>query len=389
MYLAQYPYEEPRGREPEKKPKIRKKKKFKWAPADIIQTTGLSAIPKCVPHGLTIEQQEALFVRIRIEEITRKITSNELDIDYAAERSPSPEPVYDAQGKKVNTREQRAKEKLGQERQNLIEIGMMMNPDFKPPADYSQGQFKKSKKIYVPVDKFPDYNFIGLIIGPRGNTQKRMEKETGAKISIRGRGSVKDGKVKGKQPGDDEPLHVFITADTDSQLEKAGKLIREILTPVDENLNRLKHAQLRELAEMNGTLRDRSWLDPAERSFEMSNVKCAICLETSHPTSDCPLRGKGMPVGGITNTNSSELELEYDKFLAEIGEAPALPPAPPVEDIYAEFKASIGDAPAPWQTQGNSAPWSQQSAPWAQQGSAPWQQSNWQGMYNAPWQQPQ
>lgn len=171
--------------------------------------------------------------------------------------------------------------------------------------------------------------------------------------------------MKGKQPGDDEPLHVFITADTDSQLEKAGKLIREILTPVDENLNRLKHAQLRELAEMNGfnlgfrsnfsgTLRDRSWLDPAERSFEMSNVKCAICLETSHPTSDCPLRGKGntriqfpylyvgMPVGGITNTNTSELELEYDKFLAEIGEAPALPPAPPVEDIYAEFKASIG-----------------------------------------------
>lgn len=39
-----------------------------------------------MPHGLTVEQQEALFVRVRIEEITRKITSNELDIDYAAER---------------------------------------------------------------------------------------------------------------------------------------------------------------------------------------------------------------------------------------------------------------------------------------------------------------
>lgn len=68
--------------------------------------------------------------------------------------------MYDAQGKKVNTREARAKEKLGQERQNLIEIGMMMNPDFKPPADYSQGQFKKSKKIYVPVDKFPGTIFL-------------------------------------------------------------------------------------------------------------------------------------------------------------------------------------------------------------------------------------
>lgn len=39
--------------------------------------------------------------------------------------------------------------------------------------------------------EYPDYNFIGLIIGPRGMTQKQMERDTGAKIAIRGRGSVK------------------------------------------------------------------------------------------------------------------------------------------------------------------------------------------------------
>ena len=33
----------------------------------------------------------------------------------------------------------------------------------------------------------------GLVIGPRGNTQKKMEGETGCKISIRGKGSLKDG----------------------------------------------------------------------------------------------------------------------------------------------------------------------------------------------------
>lgn len=33
------------------------------------------------------------------------------------------------------------------------------------------------------------YNFIGLIIGPRGNTQKRMQTETNTKIAIRGRGA--------------------------------------------------------------------------------------------------------------------------------------------------------------------------------------------------------
>ena len=36
---------------------------------------------------------------------------------------------------------------------------------------------KKYRKIYIPQKEFPSYNFIGLIIGPRGNTQKRMQKE--------------------------------------------------------------------------------------------------------------------------------------------------------------------------------------------------------------------
>lgn len=61
------------------------------------------------------------------------------------------------------------------------------------------------------------YNFIGLIIGPRGNTQKRMEKETRCKIAIRGKGAVKEGRASKGGPGGQaadpyahEDLHVFI-----------------------------------------------------------------------------------------------------------------------------------------------------------------------------------
>jgi hypothetical protein len=35
---------------------------------------------------------------------------------------------------------------------------------------------------------------MGLLIGPRGNTMKKIERETGAKIMIRGKGTVKEGK---------------------------------------------------------------------------------------------------------------------------------------------------------------------------------------------------
>ena len=46
---------------------------------------------------------------------------------------------------------------------------------------------------------FLGYNFNGLVIGPRGNTHKRMEKETGAKIVIRDKGSVKEGRFQQKR----------------------------------------------------------------------------------------------------------------------------------------------------------------------------------------------
>ena len=71
-------------------------------------------------------------------------------------------------------------------------------PDFKPPADYKPP--KIHAKIWIPVDKFPDYGFMGLIIGPRGATHKKMERETNTKIAIRGKGTVKDNKMGRPQP---------------------------------------------------------------------------------------------------------------------------------------------------------------------------------------------
>jgi len=41
-------------------------------------------------------------------------------------------------------------------------------------------------KVYIPVEEHPDYNFMGAIIGPRGMNQKRLEQETGCRISVRG-----------------------------------------------------------------------------------------------------------------------------------------------------------------------------------------------------------
>jgi len=372
----------------------KKRKRNRWGPPDLIPPTGVGALPKYIPGGLSTEQIEALSVRVRIEEITRKINFNDLDLD-PNERSPSPEPIYDTQGKRLNTRDQRAKDKLAAERQKMVEMAMAMSPAFKPPADYIPFSTKKTKKIFIPIQKYPEYNFIGLIIGPRGNTQKKMEKETGCKIVIRGKGSVKEGnrgRKDGKpNPGEDDELHVLITADTEGQLEKAGRMIQDLLVPKEEGNNEHKRMQLEELARINGTLREISlWSVNTERSFDRKEVKCGICGEQSHPSSDCPLRGKGMGY-----TGAPKLESEFDKFLSEIGEAPeGKGPA----DAYDDFMAAIGtggsSSAPPWAAQQSSASYGPTSftpyyppATTAALDSAPSGPPSWaaQGGYTQPW----
>lgn len=38
------------------------------------------------------------------------------------------------------------------------------------------------------------FNFVGRILGPRGMTAKQLEQETGCKIMVRGKGSMRDKK---------------------------------------------------------------------------------------------------------------------------------------------------------------------------------------------------
>lgn len=39
---------------------------------------------------------------------------------------------------------------------------------------------------------FLQFNFVGRILGPRGNSLKRVEASTGCRVFIRGKGSIKD-----------------------------------------------------------------------------------------------------------------------------------------------------------------------------------------------------
>ena len=183
-----------------------------------------------------------------------------------------------------------------------------------------------------------------------------METESLAKIAIRGKGSVKEGKGRSDAAhtsNQEEDLHCLIMADTEEKVNKAKKLIHNVIETVShrhtvskcllandyeaasipEGQNELKRNQLRELAALNGTLRDdenqacqnckynhlrlckvhtegssggqighRKYDCPEQRNFT-ANIICRVCGNAGHMARDCPDRQRGAdwrngPAGG-------------------------------------------------------------------------------------------
>lgn len=84
-------------------------------------------------------------------------------------------------------------EEISKVRSSLFQInGMAKEPLVLP--DGIGPPVSRSEKVYVPVKEHPDYNFVGRILGPRGMTAKQLEQETGCKIMVRGKGSMRDKK---------------------------------------------------------------------------------------------------------------------------------------------------------------------------------------------------
>lgn len=48
------------------------------------------------------------------------------------------------------------------------------------------------KYCTTKIQLFPQVNFVGKLLGPQGSTIKRLQEDTGAKISVLGKGSMRD-----------------------------------------------------------------------------------------------------------------------------------------------------------------------------------------------------
>lgn len=106
----------------------------------------------CLPYHLTGEappgDPKLRNMHDRLNEFNRKLANNDFDIPPEGQRSPSPPPIYDANGVRLNTREIRCRDKVMDRRNRLVEDILKEDPNFKPPADYRPRRFHK--KIVIP-----------------------------------------------------------------------------------------------------------------------------------------------------------------------------------------------------------------------------------------------
>ncbi|XP_029818912.1 KH domain-containing, RNA-binding, signal transduction-associated protein 1 [Manacus vitellinus] len=128
---------------------------------------------------------------------------------------------------------------------------------------FSHKNMKLKERVLIPVKQYPKFNFVGKILGPQGNTIKRLQEETGAKISVLGRGSMRDkAREEELRKGGDPKyahlnmdLHVFIEVfgppcEAYALMAHAMEEVKKFLVP--DMMDDICQEQFLELSYLNG-----------------------------------------------------------------------------------------------------------------------------------------
>lgn len=180
-----------------------------------------------------------------------------------------------------------------------------------------------SETLLVPVKKYPKYNFVGRILGPRGMTVKQLEKETGCKIFVRGRASslaanpICKSKARpacnnfnpmppkpslsniSKCALTEDPLHVYIEcydspALAEQKMTHAVGIIQDLLSPPADGKDELKRQQLVDISLINGTYRATSASSKHVRYLHRGRPSFDLTSHPSLESQSCVMEHDGM-----------------------------------------------------------------------------------------------
>lgn len=131
---------------------------------------------------------------------------------------------------------------------------------------YREKPLRISQRVLVPIREHPKFNFVGKLLGPKGNSLRRLQEETLCKMTVLGRNSMRDRAKEEELRSSKDPkyahlnsdLHVEIStiappAEAYARIAYAMAELRKYLIPDSNDI--IRQEQLRELMDST-TLND-------------------------------------------------------------------------------------------------------------------------------------
>merc|ERR1711936_1514334 len=266
--------------------------------AEHLDTGELMEYLECGPEGIPSNQQ---LVRMGDNNNTQSIA------DYLAQLLKDKKQLAAFPNVFIHM-ERLLDDEISKVRANLFQInGYVKEPLILP--DGVGPPIIHTEKVYVPVKEHPEFNFVGRILGPRGLTAKQLEQETGCKVMVRGKGSMRDKKKEEQNRGKpnwehlNDELHVLITVEDSEnraklKLERAVEEVKKLLT-VSDGEDELKKRQLMELAIINGTYRDSSSKNSSPGLESQCTQQQRLQLQASQSALQSALQQQALRQGGL------------------------------------------------------------------------------------------
>ncbi|XP_002074901.3 KH domain-containing, RNA-binding, signal transduction-associated protein 2 [Drosophila willistoni] len=144
--------------------------------------------------------------------------------------------------------------------------GKIPSRDQKYADIYREKPLRISQRVLVPIREHPKFNFVGKLLGPKGNSLRRLQEETLCKMTVLGRNSMRDRIKEEELRSSKDPkyahlnsdLHVEIStiappAEAYARIAYAMAELRKYLIPDSNDI--IRQEQLRELMD-NTSLND-------------------------------------------------------------------------------------------------------------------------------------
>ncbi|XP_075165026.1 quaking related 54B [Haematobia irritans] len=151
-----------------------------------------------------------------------------------------------------------AEKLLDAEIEKVQTTGRLPSKEQKYADIYREKPLRVSQRVLVPIREHPKFNFVGKLLGPKGNSLRRLQEETMCKMTVLGRNSMRDRVKEEELRKSKDPkyshlnsdLHVEIStvappAEAYARIAYAMAELRKYLIPDSNDV--IRQEQLREL----------------------------------------------------------------------------------------------------------------------------------------------